>query len=114
MDIMPTLLDLAKTTYPQQYNGHELLPMQGISFLPVLQDKQCERHAILCNEHYGAKYIRYEGWKLVARNKEPWHLYHITEDETELNDLSGKYPERVRLLDSMWRSWANNNHVYPK
>ena len=114
MDIMPTLLQLAGTTYLSQYNGHLLLPMQGISFLPVLKGNTASGHAVLCNEHYGARYIRYEGWKLVARNKEPWHLYHIAEDETEQHDLAGKYPLKVQALDSIWNSWANNNHVYPK
>jgi arylsulfatase len=114
MDIMPTLLQIAGTSYPYRYDGHQLLPVQGISFLPVLKANAMDGHAVLCNEHYGASYIRYEGWKLVARNKEPWHLYHITEDATEQHDLAEKYPAKVRELDSMWNSWANSNHVYPK
>jgi len=111
---MPTLLQIAGTIYPSQYNGHQLLPVQGISFLPVLKANAIDGHAVLCNEHYGARYIRYEGWKLVARNKEPWHLYHITEDATEQHDLAEKYPTEVGELNSMWNSWANSNHVYPK
>ncbi len=114
MDLMPTFLDIAGTHYPGEYNGKKLLPVQGISFLPVLKGEQRDGHAVLYNEHYGAKYIRYQGWKLVARNKEAWHLYHITEDETEMNDVSAKYPGKVQALDSMWKRWANNNHVYPK
>jgi arylsulfatase A-like enzyme len=82
--------------------------------LPVLKDNAIDGHAMLCNEHYGARYIRYEGWKLVAKNKEPWHLYHITKDATEQYDLAEKYPAKVHELDSMWNDWANNNHVYPK
>jgi arylsulfatase len=114
MDIMPTLLQIAGTSYPSQYNGHPLLPVQGMSFLPVLKGDAMDGHALLCNEHYGARYIRYEGWKLVARNREPWRLYHITEDATEQHDLADKYPAKVQELDSMWNSWANSNHVYPK
>ena len=114
MDIMPTLLDIAKASYPKQYNGHALLPMQGISFLDVLENKKTSDHRMLCNEHFGAKYIRYDDWKLVAKNNEAWHLFHITDDETELNDLAKINPGKVKYLDSMWNDWANKNHVYPK
>jgi len=114
MDIMPTCLELAKTAYPASYNGHELLPVQGISFLPVLKNEKYNGHDVLCNEHFGAKYIRNGEWKLVAKNNEAWHLYHITDDETELNDLAVKYPDRVQQLSSMWNKWANENHIYPK
>lgn len=114
MDIMPTLLDVAKTSYPKQYNEHTLLPMQGISFLDVLENRKTSDHRMLCNEHYGAKYIRYDDWKLVARNNEDWHLYHITDDETELNDLAKANPDKVKYLDSMWKDWAYKNHVFPK
>ena len=114
MDLMPTCLELAQTTYPNAYNGHKLLPIQGISFLPVLKNENYTGHDVLCNEHYGAKYIRQGEWKLVAKNNEAWHLYHIADDETEMNDVAVKYPEKVQVLDGLWQKWANENHVYPK
>lgn len=114
MDLMPTCLDMAGATYPGTYNGHKLLPMQGISFLPVLKKENYNGHTVLYNEHFGAKYTRDQEWKLVAKNNESWHLYHIADDKTEMNDLSSKYPDKVKRLDSMWRKWANENHVYPK
>ncbi|SFQ23592.1 arylsulfatase [Parafilimonas terrae] len=114
MDIMPTCLELAKATYPETYNGHAILPVQGISFLPVLKDEKYTGHDVLCNEHFGAKYIRKGEWKLVAKNNEAWHLYHIADDETEMNDLAAKYPEKVRQMDSVWKIWANANLVFPK
>ncbi|MFT4153846.1 arylsulfatase [Parafilimonas sp.] len=114
MDIMPTCLELAKTTYPETYNNHKLLPVQGISFLPVLQHEKYNGHDILCNEHYGAKYIRQGEWKLVAGNNEAWHLYHIADDETEMNDVAAKYPDKVRQMEVLWQQWANANRVFPK
>lgn len=114
MDIMPTLLEAAHTSYPRQYNGHSILPVQGISFLPVLKGEKIAGHNMLCNEHFGAKYIRYNEWKLVARKDEDWHLYHISDDETETNDVASNHPQQVHLLDSLWTDWAYKNHVYPK
>ncbi len=40
MDFMATFVDLAKTDYPSQYQGHEITPLQGISLAPVFEGKQ--------------------------------------------------------------------------
>ena len=40
---------------------HKLLPVQGISFLPALKNEKYTGHDVLCNEHFGAKYIRENG-----------------------------------------------------
>ncbi len=58
--------------------------------------------------------MRHEGWKLVAHPREPWHLYKIDDDETELNDLSKQHPDIVQMMDKMWQEWAKQNHVLPK
>ena len=115
MDFMATFLDIAGAEYPKQYNGHQITPTEGISFLPVLEGKTAPSHAGLFNEHFGSGYVRHEGWKLVRRHQDTsWHLYHIEEDQTELHDLSGQYPEKVQQLDSMWQQWAKKVHVFPR
>ncbi|QCR24649.1 arylsulfatase [Pontibacter sp. SGAir0037] len=114
MDFMATFAELANVTYPTTYNGKEIKTMQGISLVPALEGKQGEVHRALFNEHFGARYVRHQGWKLVARNNEEWNLYRINEDETELNDLAGQYPAKVQELEIMWQNWATSNHVLPK
>lgn len=114
MDIMATFIDVAHASYPETYKGNTIKPLQGISLLPILKGEVRDGHKMLFNEHFGARYARYDGWKLVARNKEEWHLYHIEDDETETNNVADKYPEKVQLLDSLWNDWANRNNVFPK
>ncbi len=114
MDLMPTCIELAQTKYPSTYNGRTIKPEQGLSLVPVLEGKAGKGHEELCNEHYGARYIRYNGWKLVVRRDEAWHLYHIDEDATELHDLAAQYPDKVKELESMWNDWAMKNNVLPK
>lgn len=115
MDFMATCIDLAKTSYPKTYKGHQIIPMQGISLLPVLQGKQRAGHKALFNEHFGAKYARYQNWKLVKlSNDKTQHLYDLSKDPTEIKDLSEKYPEKVKMLDSMWQDWAAANQVLTK
>lgn len=114
MDFMATFVELAKAGYPAVYNGHSIKPMQGSSLVPVLTAKKGGGHAVLFNEHFGARYVRSEGWKLVSRNREPWHLYRIDADETELNDLAAAQPGVVQKLDKLWQDWAAKNQVLPK
>ena len=35
-------------------------------------------------------------------------------DGAEMNDVSAKYPEKVKNLDQMWQNWALRNKVFPK
>jgi arylsulfatase len=115
MDFMATVVDLAHATYPKEYHGHQITPMQGISLVPIFTGEKREGHKALFNEHNGGRYVRYEGWKLVSRDRDTtWHLYHINDDETELNDSSAQYPDKVHVMDSMWRKWAYRVHVFPK
>ena len=37
IDILPTFVEIAGATYPQEYNGQVILPVEGKSLLPVLQ-----------------------------------------------------------------------------
>ena len=115
MDFMATFVELAKARYPGQYKGRQITPLQGTSFAPVFQGKEGTQHQALFNEHYRARYVRYEDWKLVSTARDStWHLYRIKDDKTELKDVSAQYPEKVQQLDSMWRNWALRNKVFPK
>lgn len=112
MDFMATFTEIAHASYPTVYNGHEITPMQGKSLLPAFKTKKNDSERPLFNEHFGSKYVRYEGWKLVKGSMEKsWHLYRISDDETEINDLSFQYPQKVRELDAMWQQWAAGHHV---
>jgi arylsulfatase A-like enzyme len=114
MDFMATFVELAGAKYPTEFNGNKIKPMEGLSLVPVFKGKQRAGHKVLFNEHYGGRYVRTDEWKLVSRNKEKWHLYHINDDETELNDLSEKNPAVVQQLDSLWNEWAYKHNVLPK
>ncbi|MDF2189099.1 arylsulfatase [Paraflavitalea sp. CAU 1676] len=115
MDFMATVIELAKTKYPTQYNGHAINAMDGISLVPVFKGYAVEQGRALFNEHFNAKYVRLGDWKLVApSNDSTWRLYNLKEDATELNDLSAKEPGRVKELQQLWQQWATQNNVLPK
>lgn len=58
MDVMPTCLQLAGTTYPKQFNGHRLDPLDGEDFLPLLKEKRQAPTRTLCWEHEGNRAVR--------------------------------------------------------
>ncbi len=115
MDLLPTCLQLAQAKYPKTFNGHSILPLQGISFLSSLQGRQEASHTELYNEHFGARYVRNGEWKLVSLAKDTtWHLYKISEDRTEENDMASQHPNIVNKLAKQWQQWAKTNRVLPK
>ncbi len=115
MDFMATFIELAKTKYPQQFNGHAITPTSGISLLPALMGKAKPVHQTLFNEHFKARYVRDNDWKMVSLSGDTtWHLYSINEDQTELNDKASQRPEVVKHLSAQWQQWGITHHVFPK
>ena len=37
---------------------------------------------------------------------QPWELYDIEAGGTELHDLAGRMPEKVKELSALWETWA--------
>jgi arylsulfatase len=114
MDFMATFVQLANTSYPLTFNGSPVPPTQGLTLVPSFLNTNAKGHAVLFNEHFGAKYVRDGHWKLVAQPNQPWKLYRISDDETELNDMTARYPNEAKRLEQSWDQWAKNNHVFPK
>ncbi|MBN2590082.1 MAG: arylsulfatase [Sedimentisphaerales bacterium] len=112
IDLMPTILEAAKATYPKELNGLKTAPLAGTSMLPLLRGKKVEER-VLCFEHEGNRAIIDGRWKLSALRDKQWELYNIENDRTELNDLALEHPEIVEKLDLQWNEWAKENQVTP-
>jgi arylsulfatase len=113
IDIMPTCVDVAGATYPVDFDGKQILPMEGRSLVPAFDDKPIDREAIFW-EHEGNAAVRMGDWKLVrAGRKGPWELYNMKTDRTELHDLSAQEPQRKKELEDQWDAWAKRTNVEP-
>lgn len=114
IDLMTTSLELAEASYPQTFEGREITPASGKSLLPIFQGEQGSPHDVLFWEHFGARAIRQDDWKLVMLGKEDdWELYNLAEDRTEVNNLADKFPEKVQELAKLWEEMALEYRVYP-
>jgi len=112
IDFMPTLLELAGGTYPAEFKGKKILPMEGRSLLPILDGRQREPHESLCWALQGNRAIRQGDWKLVwGASDRKWELYNLAEDRTETRDLSSSQPQRAAAMAAEWKRWAEKIEV---
>ena len=87
IDIMATICDVANVEYPKILNGNTITPLSGKSIAPALRgDNQVILRSIFW-EHIGNQAVRQGEWKLVAEKGEPWELYNLALDRSELNNL---------------------------
>lgn len=123
VDIMPTFLEVAGATYPQNFQGQAITPLEGISLAPnfaKIQPKEKIQRTLYW-EQYGNKAIR-EGdmkavFSLIARNNKKksgqWELFDLKNDCTEMQNLALKEPKKLEELISKWDKWAAQSQVFP-
>lgn len=112
IDIMATCAEVGQADYPETYNGHEIIPLEGMSLAPLFEGRPAgDRQEPLCWEHEGNRAIRDGRWKLVSKHSKPeegrWELYDLKQDRSELNDLAGEMPDKVAELRAQWENWAD-------
>jgi len=106
MDVMATCLDVAGVDYPPQWNDKPILPLEGKSLLPVLKGKSREGHQALFWQYGGRRAVRAGSWKLVSEKDQPWELYDMQKDRTEMDDLAERESARVKEMSTMHDQWA--------
>ncbi len=104
IDIMPTLVEVSGATYPEQFKDHPILPMEGISLVPLFTGEEPDSHEYLLWEFMGSRAIRMGDYKIVAdRNDEDWILYDIAVDRCEQQDLSEDAPQEIRGMKKIFK-----------
>ena len=110
IDIMPTLLELGDGKYPSRFNDYDIIPVEGLSMVPLFDQNNRASHEQLCWYWSGNRAIRQGNWKLVwdkLNNKKVWELYDLSKDRCELNDLAKSDPDRVQKMKEDWFAWAD-------
>ena len=103
-DIMATFLDVTDTTYPDTYEGNDILPLEGTSLQPIFHDEPNGKETLVW-EHEGNRALRQGRWKLVCKYPNDWELYDLQEDRSELNDLAINLPDRVVRMAALHDDW---------
>ncbi len=113
IDVMATCVDLSGATYPARYKGRDIPPMEGQS-LAASFDSAVTVDRQLMWEHYLNRAIRQGKWKLVALKGQPWELYDMELDRSELTDLVEERPEKAEALKALWTAEAHRTKIFPK
>jgi len=117
-DFMPTLLEVAGTSYPKSMGGKELHPLIGKSWGPMLAgqvDSVRTDKDYLAWEIFGNRAVRQGDWKLRWEWKPygtgEWELFNLKADPAERNDLSAKEPGKLKAMIALWDEYAKANNV---
>jgi len=107
IDMLPTCLELAGASYPREFKGHEILPVEGRSLVPAFRGKQVVQPKLMYWEQDGNRAVRQGKWKLVWDVEiKRWELYDLEADRTETQDLAAKHPQKVKELAAAYDRWA--------
>jgi arylsulfatase len=117
-DLMPTLLDVAGTSYPKASQGRELPPLIGKSWMPLLAGKSDAVRTdqdYLAWEVFGNRAVRQGEWKLRWQfkpyGKGDWELFNVARDPAERRDLAAQNPDKVKALIALWDGYVKANNV---
>jgi len=117
-DFMPTLLDVAGSSYPKTYKGQELPALIGKSWNKMLAgeaDSPRTEKDYIAWEIFGNRALRQGDWKLRWQykpfGKGDWELFNLASDPAERVDLAGQQPEKLKTLLASWDEYVKANNV---
>ncbi|QJE96332.1 arylsulfatase [Luteolibacter luteus] len=122
VDVVATINAVTGTPQPSSFNGHPVLPLEGINLKPLL-DQQAVAERPIFVEHEANRMIRKGKWKLVTENfrafdgEFPAHqklLYDMDADPGESNDLAAQNPAKVVELVDEWNAWSTRVGLPPE
>jgi arylsulfatase len=124
IDLVPTVLEAADLTAPEEINGITQRPIEGTSFYATLRDPASpDRHTTQYYEMFGCRALYHEGWKAVTYHPimqtdpgidaDTWELYDMAADPSECHDLATQEPERLRRMIDLWWVQAEQYQVLP-
>ena len=109
VDIMATVIDITGAQYPTTFNQEEVTPLRGQSLLPVLEGQDIPRDTPIYWHWNAGSAAWAEGWKIVKHIPEnPWELYHLEKDPTEVTNLADENPEMLAKLVALFEEWEDS------
>jgi arylsulfatase len=128
IDIVPTILDVAKIPTPATVNGIKQKPMDGVSIASTFTSTKAkpvrERQYF---EVFTNRAIYDKGWIACAQHtfpwrqdfapghweKDKWELYHLDDDFSENNNLAKQHPDKLKALQKIFDAECKRYGVYP-
>ena len=134
IDVAPTIYELLDITPPRVVNGHEQIPIDGVSLAYTFEDAAApSRKETQFFDNNGSRGIYHDGWFACtfgpfipwdtagsARQlqgwdsaKDVWELYDLSNDFSQANDLAAAQPERLEDMKARFLTLAAENSDFP-
>ncbi len=119
-DIMPTAVEVSGASYPIDFKGQKITPLEGVSLAGrIAGSTDAPAPRTFCWEQYGYKAVREGTLKAVFNPKNThdktgsgeWELYDLSNDRTEITNLAAGRPEDLKALVAKWDAWADRCQV---
>ena len=111
VDLLPTILEAAGVAYPDEFGGEAIQWLDGESLLTAIEGRAWQRQQPIYWEHEGNCAVRVGDFKLVRKFNQPWELYDMESDRTELHDLIGRNEPLTKRLVREYEGWAEKAGV---
>lgn len=123
VDVMPTILSLARLPIPEQAQGQSLTPLMKAKVgaggtwqpRPVFTDRPAAPHfaspAPRANESFS---VIHDGWKLIWNTQRSlggpeYELYDHRRDPGDLHNVAAQHPEVVQKLSRVIAGWKQDS-----
>lgn len=128
IDIAPTILAAAGVPEPRSVNGTAQTPIQGHSFLSVLNDAKAPEirtsqyfemfvNRGMYKDGWWAASLAFEPWEAERGAFDPmtanWELYNLDKDFSQAHDLAKENPEKLETMKALWWAQASVNKALP-
>jgi len=133
IDVMPTILEAAGISAPQEVDGFEQAPIEGTSFTYTFEAENAKaptRHETQYFEMFGQWALYHDGWLLSTKvNRAPWQvfgpanpdplnnqvfqLYDLSKDWNQTDDIADKNPQKVAEMRKLFVAEAKKYQVFP-
>jgi arylsulfatase A-like enzyme len=128
VDVMPTILEAAGIRAPETLNGTPQKPIEGISMIYTFNDARApDRRKSQIFELVSNRGMYQNGWMASSMSfvpweakraaydpdKAKWELYDIDQDFSQADDLSAKYPDKLKGLVDLWWAEAARHDILP-
>jgi hypothetical protein len=127
IDIVPTLLEMAKLPAPEFVDGIQQQPIEGTSIAYSFDDPNApERHTTQYFEMFGNRGIYHQGWSACTRHSIPWVMagtfpkfaddvweLYAAGDWSQANNIAATNPEKLKELQQVFLLEGAKYNVFP-
>ena len=105
IDVMATLIDVSGGKWPAEFEGKPVAALPGKSLRPIFSGQTRAPHDALYFHLFDHRAFVAGDWKIASDWGQPWALFNLSSDRTELRDQAQAEPARVQAMEKSWQSW---------